>query len=55
MATKSILKVIDVRDKHFGRKLVSALENAENARSKDVTISKSVKTLDKKSIREIFG
>ena len=55
MATKSILKTIDVRDKYFGKKIVDALENAEHAHSKEIVMSRSVKNIGKESIHDIFG
>lgn len=55
MATKSMLKSINVRDKYFGRNLISALENAEKKKSKSVILSKSVKTIQKDKIKSLFG
>lgn len=55
MATKSMLKSVDVRDKYLGRNLISALENAEKKGAKSVTFSKSVKTVRKDKIKALFG
>ncbi len=55
MATKSVLKDVDIRDKDMGRLLVEALENAENKSSKEVIFSKKVNEIDKSQIVDIFG
>lgn len=55
MATKSILKEVQIKDKASARKLVSALENAGNAKSKRVTVSRTVSTATKEDIRRMFG
>ncbi|WP_231614307.1 hypothetical protein, partial [Clostridioides difficile] len=55
MATKSILKNVDVRKKAFGRNLVSALENAKNKQEKEVVLSKKCSEVPKDKIKDIFG
>ncbi len=55
MATNSMLKDIDINSKRLGRDFVSALENAENKRSKDVVLSKACTTVKKDQIKKIFG
>jgi len=55
MATKSILKNIDVKDRHFGRTLVNALEKAKKQKGKPVTLSKACYELKGESIKAIFG
>lgn len=40
MATKSILKNIDIKDKKLGKSLVIALEHAARKHSKDVQLSR---------------
>ena len=55
MATKSILKDIDIREKHMGRKLVNALENAKGKQGKEVSFSKACSTIKKGKIKELFG
>lgn len=56
MATKSILKNVVIRDKNVCRSLVSALENAQNKRSKDVRLKKKCTDLkNPDEIRTIFG
>ncbi len=54
MATKSILKDIDIREKHMGRKLVNALENAKGKHSKVVEFSRACSTIKKGQIKELF-
>ena len=41
MATKSILKNVDIKDKKLGKSLVIALENAAGKHSKEVTLSRT--------------
>ena len=55
MATKSVLKNININEKHLGRNFVSALENAENKSYKEVVISKSYSTLKRDQIKSLFG
>lgn len=55
MATKSITKNVDIKDKRLCRNFVAALENAENKHSKEVILSRSFKELKGDKIREIFG
>ncbi|RBP68323.1 hypothetical protein DES36_10384 [Alkalibaculum bacchi] len=54
MATKSILKNINIKEKNSGRRLVLALENAKNKKSKEVTYKKSYSEISKDQIKEIF-
>jgi len=55
MATKSILKNINIREKHMGRSLVNALERAENKSVNEVTISKSCSNVRRDQIKTLFG
>lgn len=55
MATKSILKNIDIKDRRLGRAFVSALENAENKASKEVNYSKACTTATRSQVKTIFG
>lgn len=55
MATKSIFKNVDIRDKTSGRLLVCALENAEKKQERAVKMSKPVKQINKDQIISIFG
>ena len=42
MATKSIYKEIRIKDKLFCKTFVSALENAQNKKGKEVTLKRRV-------------
>lgn len=55
MATKSILKNVDIRDKKLGKSLVVALENASGKKSKKVTLSRTYSDVRGDVIKEIFG
>lgn len=55
MATKSILKNVDINEKKLGKSLIVALENASNKRSKQVTISRTYSDVRGEKIKEIFG
>ena len=55
MATKSILKNVDVKDQRMGKSLVVALEQAKNKRSKNVVISRTYSDVKGDKIDEIFG
>jgi hypothetical protein len=54
MATNSILKDININSKRLGRSFVSALENAENKKSKEVVLSKACTTIRKDQIKALF-
>ncbi len=55
MATKSVLKDVDIRDKDMARLLVEALESSENRVSKEICFNKNVNEIDKSQIINIFG
>lgn len=55
MATKSILKNINIKDRHSARSLINALEQSKNTKSKDINYSKVVKDIPKDKIKSIFG
>jgi len=55
MATKSIIKNVDIRDKKLCGSFVAALENAQNKRSKEVAMSRSVTEVKGDKIKELFG
>jgi hypothetical protein len=55
MATKSILKNVDIKEKKLGKSLVVALENAAGKRSKNVTLSRTYSDIRGDKIKEIFG
>lgn len=54
MATKSIYKNINVKDKKFGHALISALENAQNKKAKDVQLSRTFSEANKRQLEDIF-
>lgn len=55
MATKSILKNVNINDRHLGRNFVSALENAESKSSKEIVISKSCSVVKRDQVKSLFG
>ncbi len=55
MATKSILKNIDIKDRRMGRAIISALENAEGKKSKQVIMSRTFKEIKGDKIKSLFG
>ena len=54
MATKSIFKDVKIREKRLGRGLVSALENAENKKAKEVHMSRKCSEVKGSCVKEIF-
>jgi len=54
MATKSILKNIDIRNKSLCRNLLNALEHAEGKKSKEVKLNKPYAEIKKEQIKELF-
>ncbi|NLO38045.1 MAG: hypothetical protein GX115_00970 [Ruminiclostridium sp.] len=55
MATKSILKDININEKHMGCNFISALENAEDKSCKEVVLSKTYNTIRREQIKSLFG
>ncbi|MTI96807.1 MAG: hypothetical protein FH749_15245 [Firmicutes bacterium] len=55
MATKSILKNIDIRGQSLCWSFIRALENAEKKKGKEVVLTKSHRELSQEQIRKIFG
>lgn len=55
MATRSIYKNVSIKDGKLGKKLISALENAQKFQGKEVTYSKKHKEIRKDQIKDIFG
>lgn len=55
MATKSILKDININEKHMGRNFVSALENAKDKSCKEVILTKTYNTIRRDQIKSLFG
>ena len=54
MATKSILKNVDIKDRKLGKSLVIALENAAGKRTKDVQLSRTYEDVRGEKLRSIF-
>ena len=54
MATKSIYKDVRIKDPSLCRRFVSALENAESDRGKEVVFSKRVTTVKGEDIKKMF-
>lgn len=55
MATSSMLRSVHVKNVSQCRKLVSALERAEEARAKHPVPAKEARNLTKEQIQNIFG
>ena len=55
MASNSILKNVNITDKHLGRSFVVALEQAQNKTSAEVEISRTVSEIRGEKIKELFG
>lgn len=55
MATKSILKNVDIKDKKLSKSLIVALESAKGKHSKEVTLSRTYSDVRGDKILEIFG
>lgn len=55
MATKSILKNVDIKDKKLGKQLVLALENASSKKSKQVTLSRTYQDIRGEKIKEVLN
>ena len=55
MATKSILKNVDIKDGKLGNYRVLALENASGKKAKDVTLSRTYSDMRGEKLKEIFG
>lgn len=55
MATKSILKNVDIKDKKLGKSLVLALENAANKRCKTVQLSRTYEDIRGEKLRKILS
>lgn len=55
MATKSILKNVDIKDKKLGKSLVIALENAAGKKSKEVQLSRTYEDVRGEKLRSFFN
>ena len=54
MATKSILKSIEIKDKKFGKKFADALEAAIVTPGKDVQYTRSYREVKGEEIKQLF-
>jgi len=54
MATKSIYKNINIKDKKLAKGLVNALEHTSFNAGKDIQLTKAVKELKKSDLRNYF-
>ena len=55
MATKSIIKNVDIKEKRQGKILVRALEKAEGKKVQEVTLSRMYEDVKGDKIRRILG
>ncbi|MCR5835917.1 MAG: hypothetical protein K6G88_05390 [Lachnospiraceae bacterium] len=55
MATRSITKNIDIRDKKLGKNLIVALEHASGKKSKDVQLTRTCVDISGEQIKKLFG
>jgi hypothetical protein len=55
MATKSILKTIQIKDPRAAKRLALALDHAQKKSAKHVTISKSYSDVRADELRSMFG
>lgn len=55
MATKSILKNINIRSKSQGISLANALERAEKFQGKDIVFSRAVSEVKGEDVKKFFG
>ncbi len=55
MATKSIINDVVIRNANLSKKLIVALEQAENKHSVQVEMKKRVNLVDKDQIKSLFS
>lgn len=55
MATKSILKNVDIKDKKLGKALILALENAAGKKAQDVELSRTYEDVKGEKLRKLFN
>lgn len=55
MATKSMLKNVDIKEKYLGRNLVEALECATKNKRKKSSTSITCEEMSKDRLKDIFG
>lgn len=54
MATRSILKNVNIKDKQFARTFVQALEEAENTKYEPAKLTRECKEITGDKIKEFF-
>ncbi len=54
MATKSILKNIDIKDKKMGSAIVYALEGSKRKKNKNITISRTYEEIKGEKVKDFF-
>lgn len=55
MATKSILKNINIKNRKMGYAIVSALENSKGKKNKDIMLKRTCEEIKGEKINQIFG
>lgn len=55
MATKSILKTVNIKNRQDCISLVNALEHAKDKKAQDVVMSRAYKVATKDDVLKIFG
>lgn len=55
MATKSILKNVNIADKRLARTFVAALEKAEDTKYEPVQLTRTCKEITGEKIKDFFG
>jgi len=55
VATKSILKNVDIKDKKFARSFIYALEQSQNKKVKEVQLSRTCSEATAEEIKLLFG
>lgn len=55
MATKSILKNINIKSRKTSTSLVNALENASKKKAKKIEYSRGIRVASSEDIKKIFG
>ncbi|WP_343101009.1 hypothetical protein [Romboutsia sp. MSSM.1001216sp_RTP31141st1_G3_RTP31141_220114] len=54
MATKSILKSVNIKEKNLGRRFVEALESAQCKKEKEIKLKRAYKDVKKEEIKDLF-
>ena len=55
MATKSVLKSVEIKSKETAISLISALENAKGKHAKPIVVQRSFSDASREEIRKMFG